>query len=54
MLSTNVEQAAGWSETIWSLLGYDLYAYHYSEMDAGPLGYYDYRSPAALFERDDS
>jgi ectoine hydroxylase-related dioxygenase (phytanoyl-CoA dioxygenase family) len=50
LLSTTLEQAAGWSETVRSLLGYDLYAYHDDNMEAGPLGYYNYRSPATLFE----
>jgi hypothetical protein len=31
-------------------MGYDLYAYYDGEMDAGPLGYYNYRSPSTLFE----
>jgi ectoine hydroxylase-related dioxygenase (phytanoyl-CoA dioxygenase family) len=50
LLSTTLEQAAGWSETVRSLLGYDLYAYHDDNLEAGPLGYYNYRSPATLFE----
>lgn len=49
-LHTSVDMARGWSATVRSLMGYDLYAYYDSDMDAGPLGYHNYRSPAELFD----
>jgi ectoine hydroxylase-related dioxygenase (phytanoyl-CoA dioxygenase family) len=49
-LHTSVDMARGWSATVRSLMGYDLYAYYDGDMDAGPLGYHNYRSPAELFD----
>ena len=49
-LSTTLEQAAEWPERVRQLLGYDLYAYRDENMEAGPLGYYNYRSPSTLFD----
>lgn len=49
-LSTSLKQASGWSETVRTLLGYDLYAHRDDDMEVGPLGYHNYRSPATLFE----
>jgi len=49
-LHTSVEMAKTWSPEVRTLMGYDLYAYYDGEMDAGPLGYYNYRSPSTLFE----
>ena len=49
-LSTTLEQAKSWPDVVRTLLGYDLYAYRDDDMEVGPLGYYDYKSPAALFD----
>lgn len=51
-LHTTVEQAQGWPERVRQLLGYDLYAHYDENMEAGPLGYYEYGSPAELFKSD--
>ncbi|MBJ89765.1 MAG: phytanoyl-CoA dioxygenase [Woeseia sp.] len=49
-LHTNLEQAREWPERVRQLMGYDLYSHYDENMGAGPLGYYEYRSPAVLFE----
>lgn len=49
-LHTSVEQAAEWPERVRQLLGYDLYAHYDENIFGGPLGYYEYKSPAVLFE----
>ncbi len=49
-LHTTVEQARTWPERVRQLLGYDLYAHYDENIEGGPLGYYEYGSPAALFE----
>ncbi len=49
-LHTSVEQARDWPERVRQLFGYDLYSHYDENIDAGPLGYYEYRSPAVLFE----
>ena len=49
-LHTSFEMARSWSPAVRSLMGYDLYAHYDGELDAGPLGYHNYRSPAELFE----
>ena len=49
-LYPSVEQAAAWPEPVRTLLGYDLYAYRDEDMEVGPLGYFNYRSPSTLFE----
>ncbi len=50
-LHTTVDQAREWPERARKLLGYDLYSYYDDNLFAGPLGYYEYGSPAVLFER---
>ena len=47
-----LEQAHGWPERVRQLLGYDLYAHYDENIEAGPLGYYEYGSPSVLFESD--
>ncbi len=49
-LHTTVEQARQWPERVRQLLGYDLYAHYDENIQGGPLGYYEYGSPSALFE----
>jgi ectoine hydroxylase-related dioxygenase (phytanoyl-CoA dioxygenase family) len=49
-LHTTVEQVAKLPERVRQLLGYDLYAHYDEQIAGGPLGYYEYRSPATLFE----
>lgn len=49
-LHTTVDQARSWPERVRQLLGYDLYSYYDENLFAGPLGFYEYGSPAALFE----
>ncbi|MGI9284488.1 MAG: phytanoyl-CoA dioxygenase family protein [Pseudomonadales bacterium] len=49
-LHTSVEQAKEWPERARQLLGYDLYSHYDDGLMAGPLGYYEYGSPAVLFE----
>ena len=49
-LHTTVEQARRWPERVRQLLGYDLYAHYDENIQGGPLGYYEYGSPSALFE----
>jgi ectoine hydroxylase-related dioxygenase (phytanoyl-CoA dioxygenase family) len=51
-LHTTIEQAHGWPERVRQLLGYDLYAHYDENIEAGPLGYFEYGSPAALFNPD--
>ena len=51
-LHTTVDQARGWPERVRQLLGYDLYAHYDENIEGGPLGYYEYGSPAVLFESD--
>jgi len=51
-LHTTLEQAHGWPEVVRQLLGYDLYAHYDENIEAGPLGYYEYGSPSVLFETD--
>lgn len=48
-LSTSVEQARQWPEKVRQLLGYDLYIHSDENFSAGPLGLYEYESPAVLF-----
>ena len=50
-LHTTVEQVAELPERARQLLGYDLYAYHQEDFFGGPLGYYEYGSPQALFTK---
>ena len=50
-LHTTLEQARGWPERVRQLMGYDLYSHYDDNLAAGPLGYYEYRSPAVLFEK---
>lgn len=50
-LHTTVDQAREWPERVRQLLGYDLYSYYDDDLFAGPLGYYEYGSPAVLFEQ---
>ena len=45
-----MEQARRWPERVRQLLGYDLYAHYDENIQGGPLGYYEYGSPSALFE----
>jgi len=49
-LHTSVDDAREWPERVRQLLGYDLYAHYDDNIEAGPLGYYEYGSPSALFE----
>lgn len=49
-LHTTVEQVAKLPERVRQLLGYDLYAHYDEEITGGPLGYYEYKSPATLFK----
>lgn len=49
-LHTSLEQARDWPERVRQLMGYDLYSHYDDDLAAGPLGYYEYRSPAVLFE----
>lgn len=49
-LNTTVEQVAKFSPRVRQLLGFDLYAHYDDNIMGGPLGYYDYKSPAVLFE----
>ncbi|MGI9265662.1 MAG: phytanoyl-CoA dioxygenase family protein [Gammaproteobacteria bacterium] len=49
-LHTSLEQAREWPERVRQLLGYDLYSHYDENLAAGPLGYYEYGSPAVLFE----
>ena len=51
-LHTTVEQAHGWPVRVRQLLGYDLYAHYDENIEAGPLGYYEYGSPDVLFKSD--
>ena len=50
LLHTTVDQARLWPDRVRQLLGYDLYAHYDENIEGGPLGYYEYGSPAALFE----
>ena len=49
-LHTTVDRAKDWPERVRQLLGYDLYAHYDENIEGGPLGYYEYGSPAVLFE----
>lgn len=49
-LHTSVDDAKEWPERVRQLLGYDLYAHYDENIQGGPLGYYEYGSPSALFE----
>ena len=49
-LHTSVDEAREWPERVRQLLGYDLYAHYDDNIEAGPLGYYEYGSPSILFE----
>ena len=51
-LHTTIEDARGWPERIRQLLRYDLYVHYNENIEAGPLGYYEYGSPSVLFEND--
>ena len=51
-LHTTVEQAHGWPVRVRQLLGYDLYAHYDENIEAGPLGYYEYGSADVLFKSD--
>lgn len=45
-----LEQVAKLPKRAQQLLGYDLYAHYDENITGGPLGYYEYRSPAVLLE----
>jgi len=49
-LHTSIDEAMEWPERVRQLLGYDLYAHYDENIQGGPLGYYEYGSPSALFE----
>ena len=49
-LHTSIDEAMKWPERVRQLLGYDLYAHYDENIQGGPLGYYEYGSPSALFE----
>ena len=49
-LHTSIDEAMKWPERARQLLGYDLYAHYDENIQGGPLGYYEYGSPSALFE----
>lgn len=49
-LHTSIDEAKEWPERVRQLLGYDLYAHYDENIQGGPLGYYEYGSPSALFE----
>ncbi len=49
-LHTSIDEAMEWPEKVRQLLGYDLYAHYDENIQGGPLGYYEYGSPSALFE----
>jgi ectoine hydroxylase-related dioxygenase (phytanoyl-CoA dioxygenase family) len=49
-LHTTVEQAKEWPERVRQLLGYELYAHYDDNIQGGPLGYYEYGCPSALFD----
>ncbi|MEM7282025.1 MAG: phytanoyl-CoA dioxygenase family protein [Pseudomonadota bacterium] len=49
-LHTSLEQARQWPERVRQLMGYDLYSHYDENLGAGPLGMYEYGSPAVLFE----
>ena len=49
-LHTSIDEAMEWPERVRQLLGYDLYAHYDENLQGGPLGYYEYGSPSALFE----
>ena len=51
LLHTTVEQAQDWPERVRALLGYELYSHYDDEIQGGPLGYYEYGSPAVLFNK---
>ncbi len=52
-LHTSIDEAMEWPERVRQLLGYDLYAHYDENIQGGPLGYYEYGSPSALFENAD-
>ena len=52
-LHTSINEAMEWPERVRQLLGYDLYAHYDENIQGGPLGYYEYGSPSALFENAD-
>ena len=52
-LHTSIDEAMKWPERARQLLGYDLYAHYDENIQGGPLGYYEYGSPSALFENAD-
>ena len=52
-LHTSIDEAMKWPERVRQLLGYDLYAHYDENIQGGPLGYYEYGSPSALFENAD-
>ena len=49
-LHTSIDEAMEWPERVRQLLGYDLYAHYDENIQGGPLGYYEYGSPSALFQ----
>lgn len=49
-LHTSIDEAKEWPERVRQLLGYDLYAHYDENIQGGPLGYYEYGSPSALFQ----
>ena len=49
-LHTSIDEAKEWPERVRQLLGYDLYAHYDENIQGGPLGYYEYGSPSALFK----
>ena len=49
-LHTSIDEAMKWPERVRQLLGYDLYAHYDENIQGGPLGYYEYGSPSALFQ----
>ena len=49
-LHTTVTQARQWPERVRQLMGYDLYSHYDENLGAGPLGMYEYGSPAVLFD----
>ena len=53
-LHASIEQVRQWPEKVRQLLGYELYAYADDDLYGGPLGYYEYRSPAVLVDAADT